>query len=582
MLHKTYPKFDDKNFYSLITKKYDKYKISNKHASFKEICFPKSYNLQNPQKFLAEYINPKTPYKSILIFHRIGAGKTCTAVNICEQWKKIRKIVIITPASLKGNFRDELRSPCAGNEYLSDNDRKILAKNHPSSEKYKDIIEKSDKKINKYYSIYSYNKFVQLYVDKKISLKNSLLVVDEIQNMVSQTGTFYKVLYKAIHSAPSDLRIVLLSATPMFDKPVEIALTMNLLRLPKEFPIGKEFDNTFIKISDKNNMKNKKAKNLDLFKKMIKGYISYFRGAPPYTFPNKIVKYVKCEMSNFQYRSYITVLKNEEKNMGFDDKRRNKIFTEGDIGSMPNNFFIGTRIISNVAFPNKNRNEDGYNSFIGKNLKFDNLKEYSIKFYKILKRIYKSFGTSFVYSNFKGYGGIKSFSKVLDYYGFKNYANHGEGPKRYAIWTGEEKSELKDEIKAVFNQESNYNGSKIKILLLSPSAKEGISFKRIQQAHIMEPYWNISRLEQIIGRAVRYCSHKDMPIEKRTVKVYIYIATHPNEKLTVDQYIKKLALQKDKLIDQFTLAMKESAIDCTLFKNANVYTKLGESLTCDI
>ena len=199
-----------------------------------------------------------------------------------------------------------------------------------------------------------------------------------------------------------------------------------------------------------------------------------------------------------------------------------------------------------------------------------------------MKKIYRSFGTSFVYSNFKGYGGLKSFAKVLDYHGFKNYADFGEGHKRYALWTGEEKTELKDEIKAVFNQESNYNGSKIKILLLSPSAKEGISFKRIQQAHIMEPYWNISRLEQIIGRAVRYCSHKDMADDKRIVKVYIYITSHPNEQETIDQHIKKMAFRKDKLIEQFATAMKEAAIDCELFKSANVYKELGETIKCEL
>lgn len=570
-----YPSITNDDFYENITSKFKKYKITEKKQSFEEICFPKSFNLQYPQKFLADYINPNTPYKSILVFHRIGAGKTCTAVNIAETWKKKRKIIVVTPASLKGNFRDELRSPCAGQEYLTDKERKLLTKYHPSSDEYKKIIKKSDDKINKYYSIYSYNKFVDLYISGKISLKKSLLIVDEIQNMVSLTGTFYKILYEAIHKAPSDLRIVLLSATPMFDKPVEIALTMNLLRLPIEFPTGLEFERTFIKTIKTKIGYRQAAHNLDMFKDMIKGYVSYYRGAPPYTFPDKIVRYVKCEMSNFQYRSYITVLQKEEKEFGTTIKRKHKAFTDGQIKKLPNNFFIGTRIISNIAFPNKNVGEKGYNSFEDHYLNFKNLKTYSIKFYKIMKKIYSSSGTSFVYSNFKEYGGIKSFIKVLEYNGFKNYANYGEGHRRFAIWSGDEKTELKDEIKAVFNQSSNANGSKIKVLLLSPSAKEGISFKRIQYAHILEPYWNMSRLEQIIGRAVRYCSHKDMPENKRTVKVYIYITTHPNEKETIDQYIKNLAVNKDKLIEQFSTAMKEAAIDCQLFKNANVYE--GES-----
>jgi siroheme synthase (precorrin-2 oxidase/ferrochelatase) len=87
----------------------------------------------------------------------------------------------------------------------------------------------------------------------------------------------------------------------------------------------------------------------------------------------------------------------------------------------------------------------------------------------------------------------------------------------------------------------------------------------------MEPYWNMSRMLQIIGRAVRFCSHKDLPKRKRNVKTYLYLATHPNEEKTVDQYIWKLAQKKSKLINVFEKALKEVAIDCSIFKNANVF-----------
>ena len=59
----------------------------------------------------------------ILIYHRIGAGKTCTAINIAEQWKHKKKIIVLVPASLIGNIRDELRSQCAGNSYLTEKER---------------------------------------------------------------------------------------------------------------------------------------------------------------------------------------------------------------------------------------------------------------------------------------------------------------------------------------------------------------------------------------------------------------------------------------------------------------------------
>lgn len=581
----SYPNIDDEDFYKKLNKKFKQYIIPKKRKTFNQICFPKEFELQIPQKFLSKYISPKTPYKGILIFHRIGAGKTCTAVSIGEAWKKYRKVVVVTPASLKGNFRNELRSSCAGNEYLTEYEKKQLLEFHPSSFEYKEIIKKSDERIDEHYSIYSYNKFVELATEGELSLHNSVLIVDEVQNMVSEEGIFYETLYNTIQYGPASLRIVLLSATPIFDKPVEISLTMNLLKLPYELPIGREFEKMFIKSrKDNNGIYHYRAKNLDIFKERIKGYVSYFRGAPPYAFPESQIKIVKCEMSKFQYRSYLTAKSSEEKKDKLKKLREaHKIFTDGDIIHLPNNFFIGTRFISNIAYPNKNIGEDGYESFEGKCLEKKNLYKYSTKFYKILSKIERCQGTIFIYSNFKEYGGIKSFIKVLEAHGFQNYLKAGEGKKRFAVWSGDESIEAKEEIKAVFNQQSNSNGSKLKIMLGSPSSKEGISFYNVQQVHILEPYWNYSRMLQIIGRAVRYCSHKNMEDDKRLVKVYIYIAVHPNEKESIDEYIMNLALKKNKLIGEFERSLKEVAVDCTLFKNANVYKDMGEDdLQCEI
>jgi len=575
----SYVQPSNNNFSEYINKKYKKYTIPKKKKSIKEICFPKEFELQIPQEFLSEYINPKTPYKGLLIFHRIGAGKTCTAISIAEKWKDKRKIIVVVPASLIGNFRTELRSQCAKNSYLTNEERKKLKIYHPSSVEYKQIIKKSDERIDEYYNIYSYNKFVEKAENNEINLRNSLLIVDEIQNMVSEEGKYYTVLYDIIHNSPNNLRVILLSATPMFDKPVEIALTMNLLKIPFEFPTGREFELLFTQkvVNNKTGEVYYKAKNLDIFKERIKGYVSYYRGAPPYAFPRSIIKYVKCEMSEFQYNSYVRVLKSEEKKNNMELRKLNKI-SKGDIINLPNDFYLGTRFISNVAFPNKMSGEAGFESFKGRYLKLDNLEKYSIKFYKIIKKINNASGPVFVYSNFKEFGGLKSFIRALEGQNFKNYTKFGEGRKRFAIWSSDEKNDIREEIKAVFNQSTNYNGSKLKVIAGSPSTKEGLSFKNVQQVHILEPYWNYSRMLQIIGRAVRYCSHKELPEEKREVKVYIYLATPPAniQNKTIDQWIMNLALKKNRLIQEFELALKEVAVDCTLFKHGNVYKEFNE------
>ena len=574
-----YPKINDDNFYKEINKKFQKYKISKKKQSFDQICNPKSYELQLPQQFGAEFINPKTPYKGVLVYHRIGAGKTCTAVRIGEAFKKARKIIVVLPASLKGNFRTELRSPCAGSEYITDAERKQLKALHPSDTKYKEIIKKTDERIDKYYEIYSYNKFIEHVQNKDISLRNSLLIIDEIQNMVSEEGTYYTELMNLVKKAPPDLRLVLLSATPMFDKPMELGLTINLLRPETPFPVGADFDKKFIKITKKSNGEyNVRTQNIDLFKSIIKGYISFFRGAPSYVFPEMKIKYVKCEMSDFQYASYKAIIRNEE-NQSIK-KVKKKVNKHLNVSELPNNFFIGTRYASNIVFPNKKVADEGLESFTKLKI-LNGLERYSTKFFSMINRINRATGKVFIYSSFKEYAGLKSFIRVLEAYGYKDYASHGEGTKRFAIWSGDENMNYKEEIKTVYNGDNNLNGSKLKIILGSSSIKEGVSFKGVRQVHIIDPYWNLPRLDQVIGRASRFCSHKDLEEEKRDVKVYIYLSVHKDVEETIDQYIYNLSLRKNKLVNEFEIAIKEAAIDCELNYNANVNPEKPDEYKCD-
>jgi hypothetical protein len=410
-----------------------------------------------------------------------------------------------------------------------------------------------------------------------------VLIVDEVQNMVSEGGMFYNTLYTAIKQAKTsknNLRTILLSATPIFDKPHEIALTLNLLNLKEELPTGKAFENMFIDKKIVNGKPHYTIKNVDYLKKLIRGKVSYYRGAPSYVFPQMTMHVVKCKMESFQYRSYLTVATAESTGQVVSYKTKQKIFQSGQIMDLPNNFYIGTRIISNIAFPNLNVSEKGYDSLNAKNVK-QKLKSYSIKFYKILRKIKKSKGPAFVYSNFKEYGGIKSLIKILEENGYKNYATHGAGKNRFGVWSGDVKTSLRDEIRNVYNKKENSGGKLIRIILGSPSMKEGVSLFRVRQIHILEPYWNQSRLDQIIGRGVRFCSHKDLDEEDRTVDVYLYIAIHQDIKQTVDQYIFELSAQKTLLIAQFEKVLKEVAVDCTLFKNGNMQPG-EENIVCDV
>ena len=102
-------------------------------------------------------------------------------------------------------------------------------------------------------------------------------------------------------------------------------------------------------------------------------------------------------------------------------------------------------------------------------------------------------------------------------------------------------------------------------MLGSPSIKEGVSLKRVRSVHILDPYWNWSRLDQIIGRALRYCSHKDLEKKDRKVEVYIYIAVGKNGEKTVDGILLDLADNKKKITSKFEDMMQECSIDKLLY-----------------
>lgn len=559
-----------------ITKKYKKFKLKPSNETMKELCQPSKFKLQPQQEFLAEYLwSSRKKINGLLIYHRIGSGKTCTAINIAEKFKKDYKIMVVLPAALIGNFKDELLSNCPGeNIYIKDNERKILDKKEYKNIEYIDTINKIDNRIEKYYTIHSYNKFHKLVQENKIKLKNTVLIIDEIQNMISMTGSFYKTLKSIIDKTDDSLKVFLLSATPMFDRPVEIALTLNLLRPENLLPIGIDFNNEFLTPIKTDSGTNYKLQNAEKFINLTKNMISYYRGAPPQAFPQLEFKVIKCKMNDFQYKSYLTSLSNLDENIKGS-------FKNVDILKLPSDFFLGPRIMSNIAFPNKSIGDVGYSSFKDDKLQLQNIEKYSIKFYKIFKRIKKSEGPIFVYSNFKDVGGLKSFIKFIEYHGYKNYKTFGEGEKTFSIWSGDETHQMKEDIKKVFNQKENADGSKIKIMLGSPSIKEGVSLLRVEEIHILEPYWNLSRIQQIIGRGIRFCSHKDVPKYKQIVNVYLYLATHQKEEQTIEEYIWSLAKKKNKLIEQFEHILKENAIDCELFHTRNYYKTDEQKLICN-
>ena len=228
----------------------------------------------------------------------------------------------------------------------------------------------------------------------------------------------------------------------------------------------------------------------------------------------------------------------------------------------------------------------------------ENIGKYSSKIAKITDCIKKSNGIVIVYSQYID-GGVVPLALSLEEMGFSRYGyaqhtknlfdkppiepldsltmkpysefkqdttiKHEFKPAKYLMITGDKHfspNNLAD-LKYITNPE-NKNGEAVKVILITQAAAEGLDFKNIRQIHIMTPWYNMNRSEQIIGRGVRNLSHCQLPFEERNVEIYLH-ATLPEDTVeTVDLYVYRFAEKKAIKIGMVTRLLKEIAVDCLL------------------
>ena len=163
-------------------------------------------------------------------------------------------------------------------------------------------------------------------------------------------------------------------------------------------------------------------------------------------------------------------------------------------------------------------------------------------------------------------------------------------PARYSMITGDPRLSPNNdfEVKGLTNDD-NKEGNKVKIILISKAGSEGIDFKFIRQVHILEPWYNMNRIEQIIGRAVRNFSHKDLPFEKRNVQIFMYgTILGDNKEEAADLYVFRLAELKAIQTGNVTRLLKETSVDCIINHDQTNFTQetmskfLNEDITQEL
>ncbi len=466
----------------------------NPRASFESFCWPKAFAVQKQQLFAAEYMEMEAGSKprELLVFHLIGAGKTGLSIRVALKYcKKKARPLFVMPASLEPGCRNELRGKIAGDAYLTDAERATLATLAPGGAEYRALIAKSDARIDADFQIYSYDRFTTEYK----TIDAPIIIVDEVQNINNPEGVRFGAVRDWIDAHPAS-SVMLMSGTPIFDRVGEVDGLARLLRV--EAPRDAAGNPRPIEPAD--------------IPRLFSGKVSYYAGAPPSTFPAATVSVRRVRMSRHQARWYHSEVKAE-------------MLKSGNIRLRPaaNNFYINSRQLSNIAFPKGLTGEAGLAALTPALIR-ESLRTYSAKFASAIREL-RSGDLSFVYSCFTGPGGIAGFTKCLRAFGWRDFATAGPGRKRYAVWSGDESGREKDRIRAVFNSAKNDDASQIQVVIGSPSIKEGVSLLRVRKALVLEAYWNHSRLAQIYGRAVRYCSHKSLPRVERTVEIHIFAAT---------------------------------------------------------
>ena len=334
-----YPTLDDPNFNIKIASrkefndtKYDG-EIHDIREYAKKFC-DADFEIMPHQLFIKNFLSFQTPYNSLLLYHGLGTGKTCSAIGVAEEMRRFmrqvgikQRIIVVASPNVQNNFRlqlfDERKlikegefwslNTCIGSELLSEinttNMRGLTKEN---------IITKIKRVINQYYDFMGYIEFTN-YIEKKIDVpestgytekerrkmyidkirrvfSNRLIIIDEAHNIRMTDDNKKKkkttTLLMEVAKHAENMRLLLLSATPMYNSYKEIIWLTNILNLVDKRSTIREED-----VFDKDGnylppRKSKEGKDLEggreLLQRKLTGYISYVRGENPYTFPYRI------------------------------------------------------------------------------------------------------------------------------------------------------------------------------------------------------------------------------------------------------------------------------------------------------
>lgn len=686
------------------------------------------------QRFVANFMSPKTPYESALLFHGVGVGKTCAAVQIAENWLAMypnRKVVIVAPKTIRAGFMSTIFditrlkfgktagqpntiTGCTGSTYLELSDTLFLSpdkKKFPKADEYEKEVQASleriqdrvNAQIKRRYEFYGYRAFANHIIkiikhsqtikddlareeDEKERIcemfDGTLLIIDEAHNLreiptksratAATTATAATAVPADDEAADEDnenpggddgeddekggkvltpyldlvvkytvgMKLVLMTATPMYNSYREIIHLLNLLLKNDGQAILRDTD--IFGNLETGEFRENGAETLGL---IASRYVSFMRGENPKSFPLRLkpanqkpldvypyktprsgkvnmeeteyVEHLPLEFTELSgdpleavryYSSQLTVSDN-----GISSRDIKKIVQAGNlVVPLPDDINDGdphwdSRIdIQALQLHFSKRVVNGELVWEPRSatsaawLGLDQLGACSPKFAKVIPSINATRGVCFVFTRFVGAGAIP-FALALEANGYLPYGrktgmlgggavtpgglqcalcdhretnhsgqNHKFTVARYALLTGEASEAARKNFIDAEKMPDNVRGGRIKVVIGSEVASEGVDLKYVREIHVLDPWYHLNKTEQIIGRGIRYRSHCALPAEERNTTIYLHTAIRPaaDRRESGDLYSYRVAFRKGQQAGRVTRVLKQYAIDCNLNHDA--------------
>ena len=676
-----YPSIEDPHFHEKLFHKLEF--AENKQLSVKELqlkgdalCNPsQEFELSPVQRFVSRFLSARSPYQSALLYHGVGVGKTCAGISIAESYLNVfpnKKVIIVAPPNIQPNFKrtifdiDSVKMPedenapntmtgCTGDFYL-----KLTGSEF---EKEKSVIQSRVREaISARYEFMGYIQFHRYIetvkkrnpsnMDKELRLEFSgrLLIIDEAHNLrdvpgesaddnLDSAGGDEEVgdaaAGKRLTPSLTDLlrvvygmKLVLLTATPMYNNYKEIIFILNLLlRNDKRLEL-KESDVFTPSGSFAPGGKEKLGR-------AAAAYVSFMRGENPLSFPirllpsagiPKVEAWPDFAPNNAEIDTARTMTMMENLPLvpvqfeGESLESFINISTEAARRSGVAVSSIDTMVQSgNWLYPSDQEDQlrirdIGFDSVFreaaqGGSVQYSstrgpptwllaaNLGAASPKAKFIIENIEGADGVIFVYSRFIKSGALP-FALALEANGYTPYgrdlpflrdgvqdpagrqcalcssrekghksSTHKFTPAKYILLTGKGAlSPNNAAMVAASRQNGNIEGGLVKVIIGSQVASEGIDLKFVREIYVFDSWFHLNKMEQVLGRGVRTCSHALLDKEKRNTTIYLLVNTFPEDEQreTADLYMYRTAMSKAKQIGYVTRTLKEYALDCNL------------------